>query len=83
VRCHLSLGGKDVAQFEGSGVLEWTVEQPQLWWPNGLGEQPLYVLTIELVLNGHVLDSYRHRIGLRTIVLDRHDDQWGESFRFV
>ncbi|HEX8234413.1 MAG TPA: glycoside hydrolase family 2 protein [Abditibacteriaceae bacterium] len=83
VRCHLSLDGEDVAQFEGSRVLEWTVEQPQLWWPNGLGEQPLYVLTVELLQGDRVLDSWRQRIGLRTIVLDRHDDQWGESFQFV
>jgi beta-mannosidase len=34
-------------------------------------------------VGGAVLDSKNLRIGLRTIELDRHADQWGESFQFV
>ncbi|HZG68080.1 MAG TPA: hypothetical protein VEZ12_15155, partial [Herpetosiphonaceae bacterium] len=83
VRCRLSLGGQPVAQVEGTGALEMTVEDPQLWWPNGLGAQPLYDLEVELLHAGQVLDRRQQRIGLRTITLDRHPDQWGESFQFV
>ena len=72
-----------VAQAEGSGAIELAVEQPQLWWPNGLGAQPLYELETELLDADEVLDRQRQRIGLRTIVLDRHADEWGESFQFV
>ncbi len=32
---------------------------------------------------GGVLDSVAKRIGLRTLRLDRHKDEWGESFQFV
>ena len=32
---------------------------------------------------GAVLDTAARRIGLRTLRLDRHPDQWGESFQFV
>jgi beta-mannosidase len=61
-----------------------TVENPELWWPNGLGEQPLYHVRVEIAdSRGHVLDVWRRRIGLRTLELDRHRDKWGESFQFV
>jgi beta-mannosidase len=59
------------------------IENPQLWWPNDLGDQPLYNVQIELRDQYGVLDSVAKRIGLRTLTLDRHSDEWGESFQFV
>ena len=53
------------------------IEDPALWWPNGLGDQPLYTVTVEL---GDGLDSWSRRIGLRTLTVTRKKDQWGESF---
>ncbi|MFW5802766.1 MAG: beta-mannosidase [Verrucomicrobiota bacterium] len=68
---------------DGGGTITLRIENPELWWPNGLGEQPLYELNVELRNGNTLLDSARRRIGLRTLRLDRHDDQWGESFQFV
>jgi len=79
-RTRLSLRGKLVAEGKG---LELMVTQPELWWPNGHGKQPLYDLSLELVQGGVVIDTWEKRIGLRTIVLDRHKDAVGESFQFV
>jgi beta-mannosidase len=59
------------------------IAQPELWWPNGLGGQPLYAVEIELVANELALDARSLRVGLRTIELRREADQWGESFTFV
>lgn len=53
------------------------IDDPKLWWPNGLGEQPLY--TVEVTL-GDGLDSWKRRIGLRTMTVTRNKDAWGESF---
>ena len=53
------------------------IEDPQLWWPAGLGEQPLYTVEVQL---GNGLDSWTRRIGLRTMTVTRNKDQWGESF---
>lgn len=53
------------------------IDDPQLWWPAGLGEQPLYTVRVEL---GENLDHWERRIGLRTMTVSRHKDQWGESF---
>lgn len=57
------------------------VENPQRWWPNGYGKQPLY--TVEVILEdteGRQLDSYVRRIGLRTMTVNREKDEWGECF---
>lgn len=68
----------------GRVTLELTVDNPELWWPNGLGDHPLYDLSVELVDDaGTVLDIWERRIGLRDLRLDRHKDEWGESFQFV
>ncbi len=55
-----------------------TVEAPRLWWPNGLGDQPLYTLT------GTLPDGQKRtlRIGLRTLTVLREKDEWGETFAF-
>ena len=59
------------------------VEQPQLWWPNGYGDQPLYQVEVTLVQNDDVLDRRSYTIGLRTLELRQQADQWGRSFVFV
>ena len=59
---------------------EYTVTEPQLWWPNGYGKQPLYTVKAVLSRGGVELDSWQRRIGLRTIEMTREKDQWGESF---
>ena len=56
------------------------IENPALWWPRGLGEQPLYTFLIELLEGGAVVDATERRIGLRTLKLIREKDRWGESF---
>ena len=60
------------------------VRNPRLWWPNGMGEQPLYEVTVDLVdSSGGVVDTATQRVGLRTLSLRRRKDRWGESFEFV
>lgn len=57
-----------------------TVPDPQLWWPNGLGDQPLYTVLVELVSYGKVVDYSTRRIGLRVLTIERVQDEWGETF---
>ena len=56
------------------------VDKVHLWWPNGLGGQPLYTVKAELVENGRVVDCQEKRIGLRTMTVVRRKDEWGETF---
>ena len=59
------------------------VADPELWWPNGLGSQPLYRVEVELAAGDRRLDVETYQIGLRTLELRREPDEWGESFTFV
>jgi beta-mannosidase len=63
--------------------LKFEISNPKLWWPNGHGDQALYDVRLELVQEDKVLDRWSGRIGLRTIIIDRHPDEFGESFQFV
>lgn len=63
---------------EGEGQL--VIEDPELWWPNGLGDQPLYQVEAQLLYEGNVEDTWKKRIGLRTMTMQRKKDQYGESF---
>lgn len=56
------------------------VEQPKLWWPNGYGEQPLYWIEVSLFNNGIKLDTWKRRIGLRTMTIHIEKDAYGEQF---
>lgn len=47
--------------------LEIEVPNPELWWPAGLGEQPLYQLTVNLRNKKVVEDSYTERVAIREV----------------
>lgn len=74
---------------------ETEIQNPQLWWPNGLGEQSLYTFTASLLQKDNcycrassealdrqtiIVDSQSKRIGLRTLKLIREKDKYGEGF---
>ncbi|MGF1483639.1 MAG: glycoside hydrolase family 2 protein [Opitutales bacterium] len=74
---------EDTAFFGG---WEWrpTLTKPRLWWPNGMGAQPLYELTLILCTpEGETIERVDKRIGLRRIELRREKDAWGRSFCFA
>ena len=66
----------------GRGQARLLVRNPQLWWPAGMGEQPLYEVVVELLDEKRVVDYIARRVGLRTLELVREKDEWGESFHF-
>ncbi|MCC8136547.1 MAG: glycoside hydrolase family 2 protein [Clostridiales bacterium] len=75
--------GRTLSAAFSDPAAEIEIEQPQLWWPNGYGDQKLYTVTVELMdaaAGSAVLDTWTRRIGLRTMTMHREKDQWGESF---
>ncbi len=66
---------------EGTGRI--VIEDPRLWWVNGLGGQPLYEVEAILLCNDVQADVWTRRIGLRSMTVQRTKDAWGESFAHV
>jgi beta-mannosidase len=59
-----------------SGRCQLHISSPELWWPRGMGNQPLYAL------NWNGIDhSIRVRFGIREIQWNRTPDDWGTSFQ--
>lgn len=57
-----------------TAVLTLRVDTPQLWWPSGHGEQPLYALRTRLIGDGQELDARAERVGLRRVELIEEPD---------
>lgn len=52
----------------GTGRGSAKIRHPKLWWPAGMGEQPLYEVQVELLDDkGTRLDTTSRRVGLRTM----------------
>lgn len=73
---HLKPERQDGGEFRA--VAACTIEDPSLWWPNGMGEQALYAVGVGL--DGQVLNR---TIGLRSIDVDQTRDETGTAMRFV
>lgn len=59
------------------------IENPRLWWPNGLGGQPLYIVHVKLCAAGRLLEEKSLRTGLRILEVSRQKDEWGSEFAFA
>jgi beta-mannosidase len=64
-------------------ALDFVIARPALWWPNGLGAQPLYDFKVRLLINGKSIDETTTRTGLRSLELRQTPDASGKSFTFV
>ncbi len=73
VKAQIMLAGDVVAEASGpvsngAAVLHATVPKPQLWWPNSMGNQPLYTVTAQLTdSKGQNAGAASRRVGLRKI----------------
>lgn len=75
---------RNVTLAPGSNRLKvpFVISRPALWWPNGLGDQPLYTFRARLFRNGKLTDEIKTRTGLRSLKLRQDVDAAGKSFGF-
>jgi beta-mannosidase len=61
------------------------IGDPELWWPRGVGDQPLCDLTVTVreAADPGAMDQRTVRTACRSIELRRETDPAGESFEFV
>ena len=73
------------AKWKIGGRERINIDDPQLWWPYGYGKANLYDVTVNIYSGGGLVHTENHRIGLRTVELDRTDytDGIHGKFRFI
>ncbi|MEN8906364.1 MAG: hypothetical protein ABF289_10450 [Clostridiales bacterium] len=62
--------------------LDFGIENPKLWWTNGLGKQNLYNLNFQIFFENDLKAQKLERIGLKTLKLIQKNDSFGKSFYF-
>jgi len=62
--------------------LKFIINNPQLWWTNGLGNPNLYHFEFDINKGGKKICSDSCKVGIRTIELLQRPDSVGKSFYF-
>ena len=62
--------------------LNFEIENPELWWPNEMGEQPLYIFDVLLKDGDKILDFKKIRSGIKTFEMVDEPDSIGRAFYF-
>lgn len=58
------------------------ITDPKLWYPNGYGAQPLYLVRTEVLYGDRVISEKETKLGIRTIkVLQRKDIEGSEYYQ--
>jgi beta-mannosidase len=58
------------------------IKNPQLWWPAGMGEQPLYEVTVDVLTGRTSHEHISRRIGLRDFRMEVSGAEGREKRRF-
>ena len=59
---------------------EIALKNPRLWWPNGIGDHPLYGMNIRFEQHGKVSDETSLNYGVREITTEKDPDNGGRKF---
>ncbi|MGD2174653.1 MAG: hypothetical protein PVJ27_04550, partial [Candidatus Brocadiaceae bacterium] len=73
---HEGSASAELAEGSNELVTSFRVEEPQRWWPAGMGPQNLYELDVEVDVAGETLAA-RQQVGLREVRLVREPDEQG------
>ena len=69
-------------QHSNNYKVAFRIKDPKLWWPNGEGDQNLYLLHVKIVDNKNLnLDEITKNVGIRKIELILHDKK-ESTFKF-
>ena len=62
--------------FSPDEFAQLVVENPRVWWPNPVGDQPLYDLDLRVSAGGAISDAEHIRFGIRKIETFLNDEDW-------
>ena len=83
VETRITVTGPEGETFTADEAGTVLIANPRLWWPAGYGGQPLYTVTVTLLVDGREEDRWERRIGLRTLTVSREKLADGEEFCHV
>jgi beta-mannosidase len=86
----LLINGEDIGIRKATGLntgkhcleIEFALEKPRLWWPNGLGEPWLYDFEFSLRREDTIISKKDMKTGVRTVKLVQKPDISGHTFYF-
>jgi hypothetical protein len=55
-------------------VIDKALAHPNLWWPNGMGEQPLYHLKLQFIVGDRASDTTNTTFGIRKLTYAIHNN---------
>jgi beta-mannosidase len=61
---------------------EFEINNPVLWYPNGLGSPHLYNLEIQIIKDKVVLDRLQKKVGIRVVILQLSENS-NSTFQFI
>ena len=73
---------KEFRLQKGKNIIkqELQIQNPKLWWTNGLGEAYLYNFSVKILDKGALIEQKTTRFGIRTIEIVEKLDSIGKSF---
>ena len=60
-----------------------TLDRPQLWWPRGHGDQPLYTVVATLTVGGEVVARDARRVGFRHVRVNQSPHPEGGAYFII
>ena len=63
-------------------IFSFALDNPCLWWPNEMGDQPLYDFEVLLKDDGKILDARKIRTGIKAFEMVDEPDSIGRAFYF-
>ena len=86
-KCSNSTFTKTQRVWSKANKIDFTIDNPMLWWPKGSGEQNLYEINVRLIKdNSTIIDEKCFKMGIRTVKLDRTnvtDENGNGKFCFI
>lgn len=69
--------------FNADEFVQLNIKKPRLWWPNGYGNQDLYVMKVSLMQDGILSDEQTIRFGIRELDYELTVQKEGRAQRIL
>lgn len=70
----------DLKKGTNMATVDFVINNPKLWWSNGLGDPYLYEFQTDIIIGSEVVDSNISKTGIRSVKVINKPDQYGTTF---